>query len=75
MAENHHGTYFHEWGRNSNPYNLNIVGKKILSGSILSQNHGPKMNIFRVIDIKSKGQVLKTCWLFFKKNRKDMKMS
>ena len=73
MAENHHGTHFHKWGRNSNAYNLNIVGKKILSGSILRQNHSPKMNIFRVIDRKSQGQVLKTCRLFLKKNRKDMK--
>ena len=28
MAENHHGTHFHKWGRNSNAYNLNIVERK-----------------------------------------------
>ena len=37
MAENHHSADFHMWGQSSNAYNLHVVGKELLWGSILPE--------------------------------------
>ena len=67
-----HGSRFNMLGQNQNAYNLYIVGKKILSGLILSKNFGPKMDRFRAIDRKPKRYILKS-FRFFVKNCQDMK--
>ena len=46
------------WVQNSNPYNLYMAGKEILSRLILSLTLGSKIVHIRAIDRKPKGYIL-----------------
>ena len=73
MAENHHGTHFHKWGRNSNAYNLNIVERKFYQDQYYVRTTVQKWTYFGLLIENRRGKFLKLVGFFFKKIAKIWK--